>query len=98
MLFHELPSPIVFKGVAAKDMPLLQYLILYLDLSFDGVVIFSFLLANESFFMMCIIILGNRFAAIRDILGLLNYEGVRNRSRDFRIIRDCYFLHLEVLE
>lgn len=94
----ELPTPLVFNGIPSSDWPNELMIFLYVDFSYNGLLVLLYALADESFFIFNVVIMGNRFATITDILKLLNYEGPRNRAWDRKILSDCCSLHAEVLE
>lgn len=97
MEYRELPVPVVINGTAAKDFPLPIYVFLYVDFSFNGIIIVFSSISTQIYIAICILFLGNQFEIIVEIIKKLNYDGVREKKRDQRIISDCYMLHLEVI-
>lgn len=95
---RSLQVPVEINGVADKDLPLFIYIFLYVDFNFNGFVCVFAFISIQLFLMICVIFLGNQFEIIVEIKQMLSYDGVRDRQRDKRIIRDCYMLHLEVME
>lgn len=94
----DLPTPLVFNAVPSSDWPLGLFIFLYLDFSYNGLLVLFNSLSDGSFFIFNVVIMGNRFRTITDILKLLNYDGPRNRPWDQKILTDCCLLHAEVLE
>lgn len=95
---RELPTPSVYKGVRDYDWPIGIYIFMYIYYGAGALIVLFYGLAEESFFIFNVLIFSCRFDTIGEIMALLNYEGERDRVKDKRIIKDCYILHLEVIE
>lgn len=96
--YRELPTPIVLNGVPSRDWPSFWYWLLYIDFCYNGFIILFNCIADESFFIMNIVILGKRFATAGEMLQLLNYSGPRDRKKDREVLVDSCKIHAEVLE
>lgn len=55
-------------------------------------------IAYDGIFTIHVAILCTRFRCIGELLSLLDYAGTRDEERDARILRDFYFMHLELYQ
>lgn len=94
----DLPTPVYLNGVPDRDLPWHIFYCFYGFYLLNSIIVVCLIVSIESFYVLCTIMLGHRFGFIADILGLLNYEGVRDRAKDKRIITDAHLMHLEVFE
>lgn len=94
----ELPTPTTLNGVQDKDLPSSVFYPLYFLYTTNSIIIFFYVMADDIFFILNILMFYKRFETIKDILGLLNYGGERNRQKDKRILRDTYRMHIELKE
>lgn len=94
----ELPTPMYWRGIPDQEVERWMFWTYFVVLCYSAFNVYNSVMAIDSFFMISIIFFAFRFQAIRDIMQLLNYEGKRNKQKDQRIIRDCYLMHLDLLE
>lgn len=93
-----LVTPLYWNGVPDTELPRNIFYFFYIFYSSNAVIVCSFVFSIETFYVLCIFVIGHRFSFILEVLQLLNYDGVRNRKKDQKLIRDACTLHLEVLE
>lgn len=93
-----LPTPSSFNGVPDTEWPKTILIPFYVQYSAVAFIMLFYVLADDLFFIMNVLICSKRFETISEILQLLNYEGQRDRQKDQRILRDSYLMHLEVIE
>lgn len=92
------PTPITINGVPDTEFSWPLYITFYCFFTLNTYSIAFFFIAFEAFFALCVIVLGHRLSIISDLVLLLNYTGDRDRTKDKCIIKDCYLMHLEILD
>lgn len=93
-----LPTPLCWYGIPDDEVARWMYWTYFSTLGYCCFTVFRSTLAIDSFFAVSVILLAYRFKAMGDIMNLLNYEGERDFEKDREIIRDCYEMHLDLLE
>lgn len=94
----DLTTPLYWKGVPDNELPRNVFYFFYIIFTSNAVIVCSFVFSVECFYVLCIAVIGHRFAFILEVLQLINYDGERDRKKDKKIIRDAYLMHLEVFE
>lgn len=85
-------------GVPDHDWPRSVFYALYVHFSLCGYIVLIVVIADDLFFVQNIFVFCQRYQTLRQIIGLLNYDGERSREKDQRILRDSFEIHVELKE
>lgn len=91
-------TPLQVNGKSILGHSLITDILIVVGSLFRTLFAFSAIVAYDTLFMVEVAIVCVRFRAVRELLTLINYEGARDREKDQRILRDIYFMHLELVE